>query len=398
MTPHATARTTADILVIDDDAVVRTLVEAYLTKAGFSVRTASGGKEGLSSFESDPAGVVLVDVRMPEMNGYEVCENLRATAAGRHVPVLIMTGTESLEAVEEAFEAGATDFATKPLNLGLLAHRLRYMLRTAGTAEQLREREQNLLDVQRIAGLGSWTRSTSNGRFTFSDVLVDRLSLQSASLEHREFIRHVHPKDQARIENELESLAEHQDSATIEFRWISSMGTELFLSMEAYEQSVAQQNRSTREGLIQDITERRRAESQIRNLAYYDPTTKLANRTMLQEQLQKFVSASQRDHSLVGILLIDLDHFKRINDTWGHQTGDHVLTVVAQRLINCVRNSDTVARSANEGFIGRMGGDEFVVLAPGLTSAEDAAIIADRINRELAEPFHLHETGYRSEL
>ncbi|MFK7967096.1 MAG: EAL domain-containing protein [Burkholderiaceae bacterium] len=393
MTSQATVRTTADILVIDDDTVIRTLVEAYLTKAGFCVRTAASGKEGLASFERDPAGVVLVDVRMPEMNGYQVCENLRATATGRHVPVLIMTGTESLESVEEAFEAGATDFATKPLNLGLLVHRLRYMLRTSRTAEQLREREQNLLDSQRIAGLGGWTRSILNGRFTLSDVLVERLGLQSASLDHREFIRYVHPEDQVRIANELDSLAENEDSTTLEFRWMSPMGADLFLNMEAYEQSIAQQHRSIREGLIQDITEQRRAESQIRNLAYYDPTTKLANRTMLQEQLQKFVSASQRDQSLVGILLIDLDHFKRINDTWGHQTGDHVLTVVAQRLTNCIQNSDLIDHSAKEGFIGRMGGDEFVVLASGLTGPEDAAMIADRINRELAEPLQLHETG-----
>lgn len=393
MTAHAAASGQTDVLVIDDDAVIRTLVEAYLTKAGFAVRTAQCGSSGLQSFAESPAGVVLVDVRMPQMNGYEVCGRLRATAAGQHVPILIMTGTESLESVEQAFEAGATDFVTKPLNLGLLVHRLMYMLRTSRTAGQLREREKILLDTQRIAGLGSWTFSGINARFTLSDVLVDRLGLQSASLERREFIRHIHPEDRTRVDADMKHLDSLSSSEAIEFRWLTSLGAELFLNMEAYEQPSNAQGHHNRSGLIQDISERRRAESQIRTLAFYDSTTKLANRTLLQEHLPRMIASAQRENQLLAVMLIDLDHFKRINDTWGHQTGDHALTLIAERLTDCLREADLIARPSNEPIVGRMGGDEFVVLLPGLSKPEDAGLVAERINRHLSEPLPLHETS-----
>jgi len=380
-------------LVIDDDAVIRTLVQAYLTKAGFVVRTAQCGASGLQSFAESPAGVVLVDVRMPQMNGYEVCSRLRETDLGQYVPVLIMTGTESLESVEQAFEAGATDFATKPLNLGLLVHRLRYMLRTSSTAAQLRERESSLLYAQRTAGLGSWTVSDTNGRINFSDVLIERLGLQSSSLENREFLRHVHPDDRTRVDRGLTLMTDTSENEAIEFRWLTALGAELFLNMEAYEQPIGALRGKRLGGLIQDITERRRAESQIRKLAYYDATTKLANRTLLQEHLQRMIASAQREGHLLAVLLIDLDHFKRINDTWGHQTGDHVLTLIASRLTNCLREADLIARHSDEPIVGRMGGDEFVVLLPGLSKPEDAGLVADRINRQLSEPLSLHETS-----
>ncbi len=145
-------------------------------------------------------------------------------------------------------------------------------------------------------------------------------------------------------------------------------------------------------GFLRDITEQKKAEANIHNLAFYDPLTKLPNRRLLQDRLEHAIISSSRHHHYAAILFIDLDNFKSLNDTHGHSVGDLLLIEVANRLTTQVRNEDTVAR---------LGGDEFVVLLEGLSeSATRAAInaetIAEKIRESLVTPFMLHSTEHRS--
>ncbi|HEX7509320.1 MAG TPA: diguanylate cyclase [Polyangia bacterium] len=127
-----------------------------------------------------------------------------------------------------------------------------------------------------------------------------------------------------------------------------------------------------------DITELRRAEGAFRDLSFRDPLTKLPNRRLLRDRLHSAVARARREGRKVAVLFIDLDGFKPINDTEGHETGDWLLKAVAQRLSECLREYDTAAR---------LGGDEFVILLPDLTQSEDAAQVAERIRTSLASPF-----------
>jgi len=131
-----------------------------------------------------------------------------------------------------------------------------------------------------------------------------------------------------------------------------------------------------------DITELRRTEGAFRDLSFRDPLTKLPNRRLLRDRLQSAVARARREESKVAVIFIDLDGFKPINDTQGHETGDWLLKAVAQRLSECLREYDTAAR---------LGGDEFVVLLPSLTQSEDAAQIAERIRATLALPFFTND-------
>lgn len=132
---------------------------------------------------------------------------------------------------------------------------------------------------------------------------------------------------------------------------------------------------------VHDLTERLRNEEQVRLLATHDVLTGLPNRTLFRDRLARAVERSQIDASLMGLLLIDLDHFKLANDTLGHEAGDQLLRVVAQRLLGCIRRGDTLAR---------LGGDEFGVLLPDLDDPTMAAIIAGRAHEALSEPVELN--------
>jgi len=134
-------------------------------------------------------------------------------------------------------------------------------------------------------------------------------------------------------------------------------------------------------GLIRDITERKQAEQQIEYQAYHDALTGLANRRLFQEHLSLALALAGRRNNLVAVLFLDLDHFKLINDTLGHSTGDALLQVVASRVKDCVREGDTVAR---------VGGDEFTIVLQDINKKEDAAVVAQKVLRAIADPVELN--------
>ena len=130
-------------------------------------------------------------------------------------------------------------------------------------------------------------------------------------------------------------------------------------------------------GIARDVSERKEAETRIRHMALYDALTDLPNRTLLFDRLAQAMRNARRDQKRLALLYVDLDRFKPINDTWGHAVGDSVLQAVAQRMLACVRESDTVAR---------IGGDEFVVLLREVEGADDAAQVGEKIRRALGSP------------
>ncbi|MBU4329647.1 MAG: EAL domain-containing protein [Acidobacteria bacterium] len=134
-------------------------------------------------------------------------------------------------------------------------------------------------------------------------------------------------------------------------------------------------------GIVRDITERKLIEQQFQSLAHFDSLTSLPNRTYMMEKLSHLLVQARWNNHTLALLFIDLDHFKKINDTLGHDAGDKMLKDVASRLVECVRDSDTVAR---------MGGDEFMIILPKITKAQDAAVIAQRVIESFDSPFTLN--------
>ena len=380
-------------LVVDDDVMMRLLIRRALEREGFEIEEADDGLKALETFARTGADIVLLDVLMPNLDGYGTCERLRQRPNGAQVPVLMLTGLDDLESINRAYEVGATDFISKPINWGVLGHRLRYMLRSAEALADLVKSRESLANAQRIAQLGSWEWNVSNGEVFWSEesyrVLGYAVGEVAPSIDA--FLERVHPDEREAANEALERLLSECTEADISQRVMSPAGGERYVHVHGVATPGADGKAIHVSATIQDITERKRAELQIRYLAYYDSLTTLPNRQFFMERLAQALQQAKRHSRLLGVLSIDVDQFKRINDTLGHSVGDQLLIAIAERVNECVRDHDTVSRIGVEPFetLARLGGDEFSILLAEIARFQDAAKVAHRILEVFSSPFKL---------
>ena len=633
MTPMPTR-----ILVADDDATVRLLMQAALVKTGFQVCLAIDGEEALRVFVEQSPDMVLLDVEMPGRNGFDVCAELRRNV-GSEFPIVMVTGMDDVDSIQRAFDAGATDFLSKPLNWNLVGHRVLYLWRAyqtriqlhhanqhntavlsaipdlmfrvggdgtvlevhaghsatsamalrpgivlerhfppeiaaayrvameksraAGNAQQIEyavsadehgtrhcearvvalgEREAlclvrditerknseralwesstRLRQAQQVARIGSWYLNLSTDELEWSAETCNMFGIAEGSpVSYPFFLSRVHPEDRDAVQQAWQAAVSGDDKYRIEHRimvgdavhWVLeqaefehgdngrptraigtvqdfterklqeleiltaktqlqatldaipdllfevdhegryvayhcrdetllavppehflgrtvadvlppeaaqtamsamheanangySAGQELQLEISGsphwFELSVSRKTGVDAERphfifLARDITERKEAAERIFQLAYFDTLTGLANRPSLLQRLDREINRANLGGGKLGVLLLDLDNFKSINDTLGHGAGDQLLQGTADRLRKAVRPADMVARQALESAVqpeielARSGGDEFIILIRGMRHVEDAVAVADRIRESMRQPFQL---------
>lgn len=265
------------VLVVDDDMTLRFLARETLEQAGFVVDEAEDGQEALEVFGNKRYDIVLMDVNMPHMDGFDACKALRTLAAGDAVPVLMMTGLDDVTSINRAYEVGATDFITKPINWTILTHRVRYLLRASSALKLVRLNEARLAHAQHVARLGHWEIDyeahaaywSEEAYRIFGGVPEEGCAQDHSGLLSGQgsavsiFWRGVHPDDQERVIQARYCLVHQYESYRIDYRIISSEGTEHFIH-EHTEVMCDEQGRPQRAiGTIQDITERKQAEAAI---------------------------------------------------------------------------------------------------------------------------------------
>jgi len=381
------------VLVVDDDAGGRRLTRATLTKAGFAVVEAGNGQLALDAIEIEMPDLVLLDVSMPVMDGFSACAALRALPGGDRVPVVMMTGLDDTGSIEHAFEVGATDFITKPINWAVLPHRVRYMLRASRAIHELQQNQRRLSNAQRIGDMGDWEWDVRSDRLQPSEQAWRIFGKAGAPrrVPMASFFTSVMGEDVERLHQACQRAVASGEGFAIEHR-IALPGD----SVRHVHQQVEVMERSTDgaalrlAGAVHDITRSKDAEEQIRRLAYYDPLTGLPNRLLFVEQLGKAIAQAIRHERRVAIMFVDLDNFKRVNDTLGHKAGDELLRLASARLAGALRAQDSLTRS-NAGELGshciaRLGGDEFIVLLTDVQRTDDAAVVAQRLVDTLQEP------------
>ncbi len=401
---------TARILVVDDvEANVR-LLEAKLTLEYYDVLTCQDGASALRLAASEQPDIILLDVMMPGMDGFETCRRLKADPKTNHIPVVLVTALDGREDRIKGLEAGADDFVTKPLDDIVLFARVRSLTRLKLVMDELREREEN------GRRLGVTTDGAARLRGSGGRVLIVDDNARQAERIAAELIREHRPSVETDAATGLAASRDGIDLMIINVAAAGFDGLRLVAQVRSAEPTrhlpiLAIVDPADRPRLVKalelgvnDILVRpvdpeelsARARTQVRRkrysdflkekldysleMAVTDALTGLHNRRYMSGQLQAFVGRAVQGGEPVSLLVLDIDHFKKVNDGFGHDAGDEVLREFAVRLATNVRAVDLPCR---------MGGEEFVVIMPG-TGLEDAHRIAERIRRDVGStPFRV---------
>lgn len=401
---------TARILVVDDvEANVR-LLEAKLTIEYYDVLSCTDGLTALKLASAEQPDIILLDVMMPGMDGFETCKRLKADPDTRHIPVVLVTALDGREDRIKGLDAGADDFLTKPLDDAVLFARVRSLVRLKLVMDELREREENGRRMG-VSTDGAGRLRGSGGRV----LIVDDNERQSGKIIE-ELSREHRPVVEADVNAALSASRGLIDLMIVNTVADSFDGLRLIAQVRSAETTrhlpilaivdPAQRPRLLKalELGVNDILAKpvdpeelaARARTQIRRkrytdflrekldysleMAVTDALTGLHNRRYMSGQLQAFVQRANHGGDPVAVLVLDIDHFKSVNDGFGHDAGDEVLSEFAVRLATNVRAVDLPCR---------LGGEEFVVVMPG-TTLDDAHRIADRIRRDIGQaPFRV---------
>ncbi|WP_341793572.1 MULTISPECIES: PleD family two-component system response regulator [unclassified Rickettsia] len=411
---------TANILVVDDIETNIKLLKAKLLNEYYTVFTATSGKEALSILEKNKIDVVLLDVMMPEMDGFEVCRRIKANPETTHIPVVMVTALSEVEDRITGLEAGADEFLTKPINDTALFVRLKSLSRMKVLIDELKLRNDT------NALLGS---PAIEMRDTFNDkkiLLINDDIVQARNI--KQMLLKISPNVQVISESlELEATPEYIPDLVI----ISSMlededplrvsvvlrgkpeisGVVLILLVDEENLPIVMKGMELgindyfiypieeNELLARIRTQLRRKQYQDNlrndleqsvNLAVKDGLTGLFNRRYFDIHIKQMMEKANKDEISLYLLMCDVDDFKHVNDSYGHQAGDTVLKIVTRVLKNTFRVTDLIAR---------FGGEEFTILLSDM-NMEQAMHTAERVRVKIecmdfqieGQPEPIHKT------
>lgn len=380
------------ILLVDDDLVMRMLMREALQTIDAGIIEAEDGKKALAFYQQFHPQLIVLDVTMPGMDGFEVCQAIRCLPGGEDVVVVMATGLDDVVSIQRAYQAGSTDFITKPINWPIFSQRIRYLLRAQDAMLSLRRNQRRLAQVQRIAKLGHWELELSSGTLKWSEEVFRIYGVRSRefSVNRQAMLAKVHPEDRQALESAYRKTLETGEGYRIDFRVINPDNTIRTLHEQTEVVFAADGTPCQIRGTVQDISERIQAEEKIRRLAYYDVLTHLPNRQHFKELAEQALALSNENNTLAALLYLDLDRFKKINDSFGHTMGDSLLVEVTKRLQSSIRATDFIGHGPqSESPLWRLGGDEFVILLLEIDSVEAAEKVAKRILQSLDFPIQV---------
>ena len=379
------------VLIVDDEVRNCEVLEALLVHEGYLTMSVHSGKDALDAVRSWTPDLILLDAMMPVMDGYEVARLLKDDPSTSHIPIIMVTALAGQASKLQSLKSGATEHLTKPIDSGELRVRVRALLREKGIVDQLQFQtdllaEQVLASNKELQRFSAAMDSTPDvvtlvDRHTMKYVQVNAAAVRLFGYSREELLR-MGPADvmDASVE-QLEVIydqliAGESDGQPVEV-WIQDRAG-LRTRYEVTRHAISNGPDWTIVVVAHDITNRKLFEEKLRLLAYYDPLTGLANRTLFDEQLEQ---ASQQadawDLQLI-VMFLDLDHFREANDSCGHAGGDTLLVQVGQRLTGCLYSRDNVAR---------LGSDEFAVIALTPRDPQLGVTISNKVLDALRAPF-----------
>ena len=416
------SETVATVLTIDDEEVIRRSFQAYLEDSGFRVLQAQNGRVGLDVFREHRPDIILVDLRMPEMDGLEVLATVVREAP--EVPIIVVSGTGMIQDAIEALRLGAWDYVLKPVeDLGILEHSVRRALERTKLIRENKAYRENLENLvrRRTSELHDRTlqleetnqrlhseieeRKTAEakyrsifenaiegifqadhqGRLVSANPAMGRIlgyaSTQELMEESRDFCTRLCDAPGMK-EKFFRVLKDHGSVQAFEIQTFRQDGQPMWGSVNAHLVSGKTGEQVYFEGTLEDISDHKRFEEQLLHQSLHDALTGFPNRALFTDRLSQAISRCSRQNSFFALLYLDVDRFKIINDSLGHALGDQFLIKLAERLRSCTREADTLAR---------LGGDEFAVISEQVRSLSAATMVAERILEVMRAPFVIED-------
>ncbi|MBR0653830.1 PleD family two-component system response regulator [Plastoroseomonas arctica] len=399
---------TARILVVDDVAANRRLLEARLRAEFFEVSQAGSGAEAIAAAHAWSPDIILLDVMMPVMDGFECCRLLKADAETQHIPVVIVTALVDTDERVRGLEAGADDFLSKPVSEATLLSRLRALLRVKQVTDAWRLRQNTArelglearpplplalegtralllrADAAEAALLGGILAADGISLLNGCDEAEARLLLAGGGFDLVLLSLRAPEVEALRFASSLRASAATRDLPLLLVGDPDQQAPILRgFDLGANDHVLRPVDPNELRARVRNQIRRRRFQESLQNdldrsleMAVTDPLTGLRNRRYVRRHLDALLRGGKGATAL----LVDVDHFKRINDGFGHASGDHVLQEIALRMQDQLRASDV---------IGRYGGEEFLVVLD-TDADEEVMAIAGRLQRAVADmPFRL---------
>ena len=385
-----------NILLVDDRPENLIALEAILEGPARTLVSVNSGNAALHALLKDDFALVLLDVQMPEMDGFEVAELMRQSQSAKTVPIIFVTAiNKEQKYVFKGYEKGAVDYLFKPLDPYIITSKVNFFLELDKKSKLLERRleevrklkDDNELILKSVGeGVVGLDRQ---GRVTFVNPAATRMLAQDSEKLILSSISDWFSTDELGVEpfDWLSSRAYeqcllgdsfHQDDCVFaqrgeEYFPVEYIATPIIQKDDEYSGAVV---------AFQDITLRKRTERQLIHSAQYDALTGLVNRSLFEKILQRAIARAKRAEHCVSLMFLDLDRFKQVNDSLGHNVGDLLLQEVAKRLQSCTREVDTVSR---------LGGDEFTIIIEGVNYPDSAAVVAKKVLGQLSSKFLLTE-------
>lgn len=377
------------LLAVDDDATGLMLTREFFQPRGYEVLTAEDGTQALTLLLKHTPDIILLDILMPGLDGYEVCRRIRQTPHLRDIPVIVLTALDDPASEEEAYRIGAWDFVSKPVHWPGLLHRVQYALRAARAmgAERAANRLTRVINRSPNEVLIFDANSLQLLDANVSAVL--NLGYSRTQLLEREFSSLLFNGSATSLSRNLALVqGARQDHFHLQMRrsdgsTYPTEGTLLYADEDEPSVYIA---------ILQDTSEKRRIEGELHRLSFYDDLTGLPNRRHLHEQAARLLSLAERKGSRCAVCLLDIDDISQINNSLGPAAGDCILQELSQRLAEVVRGFDIVARDEslsvkNGGMqLARFAGDEFILVLGDLQDPMDPARAAERALQAISRP------------
>ncbi|MBF0128169.1 MAG: diguanylate cyclase, partial [Magnetococcales bacterium] len=364
--------------VVDDDPVTRIMLCRFLEKLGYVALGYANGALANEAFDQGLPDVVLMDAKMPVMDGFEACRRMKARPDARHIPVLMITGLNDDDSVDRAFESGAADFITKPIHWAILRNRVFYLLRNIEAERRLSlaarvfdNTSEGIAVTDPYAVIQSvnpaFTRITG---FESHEVMGRNMSLLKSGQHGDDFYARFWQTLMETGHWQGEFYNRRKDGSVYP-QWANiSAITDPVGRVEHYI------------SVFSDLTALRESEENLLYVTGHDALTGLPNRHLFHEWLQIALSEAREAGGEVWVLQMDLDRFKVVNETMGHDVGDTLILEVSRRLAGLL---------GSRGGMGRLGGDEFGVILAKNEHAQSVTQFVHTVLDALRVPFVLHE-------